>query len=115
SGEIPIGDDGAVLESAQDVLVSVSGSSRNLLFRREVSTPFRARKHFVRVAATVRIEDPAQRSHGVEIIARKLFLHKINLFNSNAVLPGHAATEFDALFQNVMACSQRATDLVRIP
>src|SRR5204862_4267373 len=68
----------------------------------------------MRIAAIFRIEDPAQGPHGIEIILCELLLHEINLFDTNAVLAGNAAAEFNAFFQNVLARREGLRHLVRL-
>src|SRR5438876_8342893 len=58
------------------------------------------------------VENPTQSPHRSKVILRKLLRHEIDLFDSDAMLSGDAASKFDAFFQNVMTGSQCAAHLV---
>src|SRR6266513_4235181 len=89
-------------------------SRRNLFPGRKIGATLRARKHLVRIAAVFRIEHATQRAHGVEVVLGELLLHKINFLDTDAMLARHAAAQFNALLQNVVAGRQRALHLIGI-
>src|SRR5437016_3189000 len=89
-------------------------SRRNLFLRRKIGATLRAGKHLVRIAAVLRIKHTTQRAHRVEVVLGELLLHEIYLFHTDAVLARHAAAEFNALVQNVVARRERAFHLIGI-
>src|SRR5581483_643021 len=89
-------------------------SRGDLLSWGEIRAAFRSRKHLVRVATVLWIENAPQRAHRIQVVLRKLFFHEIDFFDADAVLAGHAAAEFDALAQNVMSGGESTPHLVRI-
>ena len=68
----------------------------------------------MRIAAVLRIKHTTQRAHRVEVVLGELLLHEIYLFHTDAVLARHAAAEFNALVQNVVARRERAFHLIGI-
>jgi len=87
---------------------------RDLLSGRKIAAAFRAGKDLVRIAPAFGIEDAAQGSHRVQIVSGKLLFHEIDLLDTNPMLTRDAATEFDALFQNIGSGGDRSAYLISL-
>src|SRR6185295_15993997 len=66
------------------------------------------------IAAALRVEDLSQKPHRVEIVGAELPGHEIDFLDTNAVLAGDTAAEFDASREDFVPGGQRAADLAGV-
>src|SRR4051794_41017848 len=69
----------------------------------EIGTAFGAGEHFVGIATQLWIKNTAKHAHGIEVVDGKLFGHEIDFFDADSMFACHAAAQFNASIENIVA------------
>ena len=82
----------------------------------DVFHPARARggEHFLRAAQSVGIKCVPHEFHCFQIVHPEKLVHEIDLLDTDAVFPGHAAAQFDAAVENLVARFQHTLHLIGV-